>query len=115
MKVLMLNTPQSTRLGGGDVAQMRKTAEAMKEMGVDMSGHHSKTLDDLPGLSADYVVTVCDDAKENCPYAPGQVETIHHSFRDPSHAGETPEENLAAFIRTRDEIESWLVERFSPV
>ena len=84
----------------------------MEEMGIDMSSHYSKTMEKLGHLEFDYVVTVCDDAQENCPFLPGRVETIHHSFEDPSLKGESFQEKVDAFRVTRNEISDWLLSRF---
>ena len=79
----------------------------MKEAGVDMSGHSSKTLDDLPSLEFDVVVTLCGHASETCPFFPGQVRRVHRGFDDPPSlcAGMTDEEEiLSVYRRVRDEI-----------
>jgi arsenate reductase len=83
--------------------------EAMKERGIDISGHRSKSLDEFTGERFDHVITVCDNAKESCPVWPG-ARTIHHGFEDPAAAEGGEAERLAAFRRVRDEIEHWLVE-----
>jgi arsenate reductase len=57
---------------------------AMREIGIDTSGHRSKTLDEFAGQSFDYILTVCDSANESCPIFPGTAERIHWSFDDPS-------------------------------
>ena len=58
--------------------------EAMREIGIDISGHRSKTLDGFVGQPWDYVITVCDHANERCPLFPGRAQRIHWSFEDPS-------------------------------
>ncbi len=83
--------------------------EAMAEAGIDISHHSSKTIEAFQSKQFDVVVTVCDNAKESCPFFPGN-KVIHHSFVDPSHAEGTNEEKLAAFCQTRDEIKTWLDE-----
>jgi arsenate reductase len=77
---------------------------AMAELGIDISGQESKTLDRYLGEPFDYVVTVCDDANEACPVFPGATNRLHWSFRDPSRATGTGEERLAVFRAVRDEI-----------
>jgi len=81
--------------------------KAMAEIGIDISHHTSKTIDMFKGQQFDVVVTVCDSAKEACPFFPGK-KVIHRSFADPSDVEGTDEEKLAAFCRTRDEIQAWL-------
>src|SRR5262249_39313398 len=56
----------------------------MRELGIDISGHRSKGMDEFTGQSFDYVLTVCDDARETCPIFPGHGMHIHHSFDDPA-------------------------------
>lgn len=85
----------------------------LEEAGVDASGLTSKAIDDLGNWQADIVVTVCDDAREQCPYHPGSKATIHKSFADPSRIDSSPEDRFNAFRATRDEIEAWLKASFS--
>ncbi len=83
----------------------------MEEAGVDMSGHSSKTLDDLPGLEFDTVITLCGHASETCPFFPGQVRRVHRGFDDPPSlcAGMTDEEEiLSVYRRVRDEIRDFV-------
>ncbi len=77
---------------------------AMSELGVDISGQESETLDRYLDESFDYVVTVCDDANEACPVFPGAKNRLHWSFRDPSQAAGGGEERLKVFRAVRDEI-----------
>lgn len=81
--------------------------KAMAEAGIDISHHASKTIKTFKGRQFDVVVTVCDSAKETCPFFPGK-KVIHQSFADPSNIEGTNEEKLAVFCRTRDEIKAWL-------
>jgi len=76
----------------------------MREVGVDLAGHTSKTLDPYLGQPWDYVITVCDRANERCPLFPARPTRIHWSFDDPSRANGTENERLAVFRRVRDEI-----------
>jgi arsenate reductase (thioredoxin) len=78
--------------------------EAMREIGIDISGHRSKTLDEFSGQSFDYIMTVCDNANESCPIFPGKAERIHWSFDDPSAAEGDEASRLSAFRRVREEI-----------
>lgn len=87
-------------------------AAALEEIGIDISAHRSKSVDEFKAADFDFVVTVCDGAKEACPIMPGAKKTIHHSFIDPSGFIGTDEEIAAAFRKTRDEIREWLVENF---
>lgn len=85
--------------------QLRPEAiTTMREIGIDISHHHSKSVDEFGGQQFDYVITVCDHANEQCPLFPGNVERIHWSFDDPAKASGDEEARLAAFRRVRDEI-----------
>ncbi len=92
---------------------------AMEEVGIDLSGHTSKTIDALLGQPWDYVITVCDSANEHCPVFPGRTTRIHWSFDDPSRATGTDKERLETFRRVRDEIlakvRAWLAEQRQPL
>jgi arsenate reductase len=83
----------------------------MEEAGVDMAGHSSKTLDDLPDREFDVVVTLCGHASETCPFFPGTVRRVHRGFDDPPSlcAGMTDEaEILGVYRRVRDEIREFV-------
>lgn len=76
----------------------------MAEIGIDLSGHRSKSVDEFLGQDFRYVVTVCDNAKESCPVFPSQTERVHWSFEDPAAVEGSTEEREAAFRRIRDQI-----------
>lgn len=76
----------------------------MREIGIDVSGHRSKSVDEFAGLEFDYVITVCDNANERCPVFPGKTQRIHWSFDDPAAATGGEAARLAMFRRVRDEI-----------
>jgi arsenate reductase len=78
--------------------------EAMRELGIDISSHESKGLDPFIGQPFDWVITVCDRAKESCPIFPGATNAAHWSFDDPAAVLGSEAERLAAFRRVRDEI-----------
>jgi arsenate reductase len=77
---------------------------AMDEIGVDITGQESKILERYLGEPFDYVITVCDDANEACPFFPGAKNRLHWPFEDPARAEGSEEERLAIFRRVRDEI-----------
>lgn len=89
-----------------------QAVEAMEELGIDITGHRSKSVDEFIGKELDYVVTVCDHAKENCPFLPGGKSYIHKSFEDPSAAQGDTEQILACYRKVRDEIKDWVEEYF---
>jgi arsenate reductase len=84
--------------------------EAMSERGIDISRHRSKSVDEFEGQAFDYVITVCDNANENCPVFPGRTKRIHWSFDDPAAASGSEEARLDVFRRVRDEIATRLDE-----
>lgn len=84
---------------------------AMSEIGIDISSHRSKSVDEFIGQDFDYVITVCDNANETCPVFPSQTNRIHQSFEDPPAPGAADEATtLAIFRRVREEIRAWMKE-----
>ena len=86
--------------------------KVMAEAGIDISGHRSKTTSDLDNSEFDYVVTVCDNASETCPYFPARTRVIHRSFADPpklAAEASTDEERLPHYRRVRDEIRDFVL------
>ncbi len=81
-----------------------KAIEVMTEIGLDISGHRSKHLDEFLAQKVDTVITVCGNAEQACPMFPGQVRRYHWGFDDPAHATGTDEEVLGEFRRVRDQI-----------
>ena len=82
----------------------------MSELGIDISSHRSKSVDEFDGQQFDYVITVCDNARETCPVFPADAKRIHWSFDDPASVQGTNEEKLSVFRRVRDEIRERLME-----
>ena len=94
---------------GTKPAQVRPEAIAvMKELGIDISGHKSKSVDEFAGEKFDYVLTVCDKAKETCPIFPGHANRLHQNFEDPAAAQGSEADRLAVFRRVRDQIRAYL-------
>jgi len=99
-----------------------RAVTVMSEIGIDISGQHSKSMTDLRGILFDVAVTVCDKAKEMCPLCrvslrapantPAAKEVIHRTFRDPATAKGSEEEQLNAFRQARDEIKDWIIQTF---
>ncbi len=85
--------------------------KVMNEIGIDISCQRSKNVEEFRGKLFDCVVTVCERAKETCPFFPGKVH-IHKNFEDPAGVGETDEERTAIFRRVRDEIKEWIEKNF---
>jgi arsenate reductase len=81
---------------------------AMNEIGIDISGHRSKSVDEFGGQAFDYVITVCDNAKESCPVFPAATKRIHWGLDDPAALHGSEAERLAAFRRIRDELRKHL-------
>ena len=80
----------------------------MKEIGIDISGHRSKSVDEFAARDFDYVLTVCDDARETCPIYSGHGNRLHQSFEDPAGLEGSQEMKLAAFRQVRDQIRQYL-------
>lgn len=80
--------------------------KALSEVGIDISGNRSKSVDEFAGQEFDYVFTVCDNARESCPIFPGGGKRVHHSFEDPAAA--PVDQQLVAFRKVRDQISAWL-------
>jgi arsenate reductase len=83
---------------------------AMKELGIDISGHRSKHVDEFGGQKFDYVITVCGNAKESCPVFFGAAKRLHQSFEDPAALNGSEEERLALFQRVRGELRAYLAD-----
>ena len=94
---------------GTNPSRVRPEAVAvLLELGIDISGARSKSVDEFAGQSFDYVLTVCDHAREVCPVFPGHTNRLHKSFDDPAAVSGSEQERLAAFRRVRDEIHDYL-------
>lgn len=88
-----------------------KAVQVMAEAGVDISGHRSKHVNELKDVSFDYVITVCDDARESCPVFPGRAKVVHKGFEDPprlAKGAKTEAEALDHYRRVRDEIKAFI-------
>jgi arsenate reductase len=81
---------------------------AMREIGIDISDHRSKSVDEFAGQAFDYVITVCDNAKESCPVFPAKTKRIHWGLEDPAAVQGSEEQRLAEFRRVRDQLQSLL-------
>ena len=88
-----------------------RAVRVMAEAGVDISGHRSKHVSELKDIAFDYVVTVCDNARESCPLFPGRAKVVHAGFDDPPRLAKdakTEEEALGHYRRVRDEIRAFV-------
>ena len=95
---------------GTNPSQVRPEAIAvMKELGIDITRHRSKHVNTIPDQSFDYVLTVCDNAKESCPVFPGTAKQIHRAFEDPAAAQGSEQERLASFRQVRDQLRQFLL------
>jgi arsenate reductase len=83
---------------------------AMKELGIDISGHRSKSIAEFDGQHFDYVITVCDRARETCPAFFGGAKRLHQDFDDPAALNGSEGERLALFRRVRDELRAYLAD-----
>jgi arsenate reductase len=87
--------------------------KVMAEIGIDISGHRSKSIHEFQGMNFDFVITTCDGARETCPVFPGKARHLHLSFDDPAAVRGSEEEILSEFRTVRDEIKSRIQEEFS--
>jgi arsenate reductase len=86
-----------------------EAVEAMGEIGIDISSHRSKSADEFVGQTFDYIITVCDNAKETCPVFSGKATRVHQSFEDPPpESSGDYQSRLKIFRQVRDEIRDWL-------
>lgn len=86
--------------------------KVLKEIGIDISKNRSKHVNEFKDMKFDYVVTVCDSAKETCPFHPAGKKIIHKSFPNPAEFHGSDEEKTKLFRRLRDDIKEWIVEVF---
>ncbi len=86
--------------------------KVMKVVGIDISQQHSKNVNQFAGMEFDYVFTLCDQARQVCPFFAGAKEYFHKSFEDPTQFQGSEEEILAAFRHLRDEIKDWIDKAF---
>ncbi len=89
--------------------------KCLKEIGIDISSNRSKSVEEFIDENIDLVVTVCDNAKESCPFFPGAKEYIHRGFQDPSEFEGPKEEHQDMFRRTRDDISEWMDTELLPM
>ena len=85
-----------------------RAIKIMAEAGIDISNHISKHIDDLCGIKFDYVITLCDNAAENCPIFPGKAKVVHKPFQDPYFATGSDEHVMAEFRKVRDQIKDYI-------
>ena len=100
-----LNDTAEVFSAGTKPSHVRPEAIAvMAELGIDLSGHRSKSVDEFAGQEFDYVITVCDNANEVCPVFPGRTKRLHWPFEDPAGVEGSEAERRAAFREVRDKI-----------
>jgi arsenate reductase len=85
--------------------------ESLRELGIDISNHSSKSINEIQDKKFDYVVTVCDNIKESCPFLPGK-KLIHKGFMDPASIDGSIDEIMNGFRKIRDEIKDWIINNF---
>lgn len=84
-----------------------KAIQTMKEDGIDISNHTSNNIDEYRDMDFDFVITVCDNAKESCPYFPSNAVKFHHNFPDPAKAVGSEQEVMAQFRKVREMIKTY--------
>ena len=98
--------------GTRPVAVRPEAVAVMREIGIDISGQRSKSVAEFDGQRFDTVLTVCDNAREQCPVFPGAAQRLHHDFADPAAVEGSDAQRLAAFRRVRDELRRYLRDVF---
>ncbi len=86
--------------------------QVMSEIGIDISKHRSKSINEFLEQKFEYVITVCDHANETCPFFPGGMKRLHRSFEDPASFRDNEADTRSEFRRIRDEIKGWITEEF---
>jgi arsenate reductase len=86
-----------------------RAIKTMLNDGIDISNHTSNNISEYSNIAFDYAITVCDHAKERCPYLPGNAIQIHHNFPDPAKAGGTEKEIMQQFAIVRDQIKTFCI------
>jgi arsenate reductase len=100
---------------GNEPTEVHQCAVAvMAEVGIDISAHRAKSLDEFDDASFDYIVTMCADAQENCPIFPGGTAYLHHAFADPVSVTRSDRDKCASFKQVRDQIRDWIEATFAP-
>lgn len=89
--------------------------KVLAEIGIDISANRSKSVDEFAGEEIHYVLTVCESARENCPYFPAKTRLVHHSFADPATVEGEEETRLDAFRKVRDELNEYLPDFISEI
>ena len=89
--------------------------EVLREVGIDISKNRSKSVDEFTNQKIDFVLTVCDSAREICPYFPAQTKLIHHSFADPAEVQGDEKTRIQAFRNARDQIQKYLEDFFCEI
>ena len=84
-----------------------KAIQVMADDGIDISNHTSNNIDEYVNIPFDYVITVCDNAQENCPYFPTKAQRFHYNFPDPAKATGSADEVMNEFIKVRDMIKDY--------
>ncbi len=103
--IIPANAPLEVFSAGTEPAGLHpETVAVMQEVGVDMTGHRSKSTDEVPFDAMDIVVTLCDSALGACPAVPAGCRTIHWSLRDPASGGGSPEEVRRSFREVREDV-----------
>jgi len=107
-KHLKSDTIESYSAGVRPIGVSSRAIKTMAEAGVDISDHTSKHLDELWNINFDYVITLCDNAAQNCPVFPGKAKVIHKPFKDPYFATGSEENVMAEFRKVREQIKAFI-------
>ena len=112
MNSLYRDEYEANSAGTEPTAVNPNAVQVMSEIGIDISKHQSKSINEFMEQKFDYVITVCDHANETCPFFPGGLNRLHLSFEDPASFIGNDADTLSEFRRIRDEIKDWIAEEF---
>jgi arsenate reductase (thioredoxin) len=112
LKAKMGDRFQIDSAGTRPIGVSPEAVEVLNEIGIDISDNRSKSADEFARQEIDYVLTVCDNAKQNCPYFPARTKLIHHAFEDPYFAPGDFDSRVAAYRKVRDRIAEYIDSEF---
>ena len=108
-KHLKSDTIEVFSAGIKPIGVSKRTIRIMAEVGIDISKNTSNHIDDFDGIDFDYVVTLCDSARQNCPVFPHKAKVVHHPFEDPYFADGSDEQVMSVFRKVRDQIKEYVL------
>jgi arsenate reductase len=106
---LKSDTIEAFSAGIKPIGVSKRAIRIMAEAGIDISKNTSNHIDDFDGIDFDYVITLCDNARQNCPVFPRNAKVVHHPFEDPYFAAGSDEQVMSVFRKVRDQIKEYIL------